>query len=147
MPTRRRRTPRSSPPAPTRESPTRMRRAGPGKRRTRNRRQWWSTSSVRRCPTSEPRRRTAREWLARSGGDSIGARATQLRKLPQAARAAQEAALLKEAYGIEMQMVEIEHEALAIKSDYLPASYKGTWKSGTPGEGIWVPEPTHPAYA
>ncbi|MGC1297543.1 MAG: hypothetical protein WA869_21130, partial [Alloacidobacterium sp.] len=88
-----------------------------------------------------------RAMYLQARGDSISARGAAIAKLPKAARAAQEGALLREAYGIELQMVEIEHEAMGVTSDFLPAGWKGKWGKdglGTPGEGTLVPESRTP---
>ena len=90
---------------------------------------------------------SARAMYIQAVGDSIAARAAEIAKLSKEARAIQESALLREAYGLELQMVEIEHEALGISSDYLPAAHKGRWSDElNPGSGRWFPNKEHAAY-
>jgi hypothetical protein len=89
-----------------------------------------------------------RTMYIQARANSISARAREIEKLPEAARRTKESALLREAYELEMHMVEIEHEALGITSGRLPAQHKGRWSNPeTPGTGIWYPNEGHPAFA
>jgi hypothetical protein len=88
-----------------------------------------------------------RAMYLQARGDSISVRGKALAELSASERAAKESALLNEAYEVEMQMVEIEQEAMGIAGNRLPASYKGTWSNpAQPGTGRWFPNPDHPAY-
>jgi hypothetical protein len=88
-----------------------------------------------------------RAMYLQARGDSIAVRAAEIGKLPKAVRTARENALLREAYEIEMQMVEIEQEAVGLASNRLPAAYKGRWENpASPGTGRWYPNPEHAAY-
>jgi A nuclease of the HNH/ENDO VII superfamily with conserved WHH len=81
--------------------------------------------------------------LLESRAETIGARATEISKLPEPQRAMQESLLLGEATNVEMQMYELEHEVLEIPGTRLPA--KGEW-SGPPGDSYWFPPPDSGAY-
>jgi hypothetical protein len=70
-------------------------------------------------------------------------------KLPEPAQSIEQMKLLREAEKIELEMTGIEHQFYGVSGKQLPAAGKGKWGldgKGTPGEGPWYPDPSHPAY-